>query len=455
MAIVKIVHMKFINTTFLNSGKPRTILIKKNILGSLLTKGVSIFVSLLYVPITLNYLNETRYGIWMTLTSIVAWMAVFDVGLGNGLRNKLSEAISTNQIVKSQKYVSTTYAMLSLIALIFFIAFFIANQWINWSSVLNAPLEYQEELNKLAQITFYLFGIRFVLSIITTVLAADQRPALGSTLDLISSIIGLIIILVLTYTHNSSLISFGLASMLTPVLVFFVASVFFYHKRYSYLRPRWHSIDLSHAKSLTNIGVQFFIIQISGLVIYQTSNILISQFFSPAMVTPYNIVFKYYGVLTMVWGVILTPLWSAYTQALAQNDYQWIRDTLFKFRKYLIITICVILLMLFLSNVIINYWTSGKIEVSITLNLIIVLYTLIGIWNTIYAVLLNGIGVIKMQVFTSIFAALIHLPLSYVLVKYASMGSEGVVLSMTISISLFAILGPITTNRLFRKWSHN
>jgi O-antigen/teichoic acid export membrane protein len=391
----------------------------------------------------------------MTLTSMVAWMAVFDIGLGNGLRNKLTEAIATNQKSNSQKFVSTTYAMLSIIALIFFVAFFIANHWINWSSVLNAPLEYKDELSKLAQITVYLFGIRFVLSIITTVLAADQRPALGSTLDLISSVIGLIIILVLTYTHNSSLISFGLASMLTPVIVFLIASVIFYSKSYSYLRPSWRSIDMSHAKSLTNIGVQFFVIQISGLVIYQTSNILISQFFSPAMVTPYNIVFKYYGVLTMIWGVILTPLWSAYTHALAQNDYQWIRETLSKFRKYLVFTVCIILVMLLLSNIVIKYWTSGKIEVSLTLNLIIVLYTLIGIWNTIYAVLLNGIGVIKMQVFTSIFAALLHLPLSYVLVKYASMGSEGVVLSMAISISLFAVLGPITTNKVFRKWSQN
>ena len=111
-------------TNLLNKGNGRSVLIKKNIIASMFIKGASVFISLLYVPVTLNYLNPTRYGIWMTLTSIVAWMGIFDIGLGNGLRNKLSAALAIGDKENAKKYVSTAYAMLSLIVFVILLLFY-------------------------------------------------------------------------------------------------------------------------------------------------------------------------------------------------------------------------------------------------------------------------------------------------------------------------------------------
>jgi O-antigen/teichoic acid export membrane protein len=218
--------LKKINS-FLNKGSERTTLVKKNILATFFIKGLSILISLLYVPLTLNYLNPTRYGIWMTLTSIVAWMGIFDIGLGNGLRNKLTEAIAIGDKGKAKKYVSTAYAMLSIIVVSVCILFFIANNWINWSIVLNTTESYGEELKTLALVVVILFGLKFVLNIISTVFTADQKPAIGSIFEIIGSTIGLLIIWILTLTNKTSLITFGLAAMLTPVIVYIVASLFF------------------------------------------------------------------------------------------------------------------------------------------------------------------------------------------------------------------------------------
>ena len=56
--------------------------IQKNIVLSFLFKGISIIVSLVIVPLTLNYLNPTEYGVWLTLSSIMTWINLFDIGLG-------------------------------------------------------------------------------------------------------------------------------------------------------------------------------------------------------------------------------------------------------------------------------------------------------------------------------------------------------------------------------------
>ena len=99
---------------FFNSGQDRTINAKKNILGSFIFKGGSILCNLAIVPLTINYLNPTKYGIWVTLTSIVSCFSFFDIGLGNGLRNKFAEAVANNDIVIAGKYVSTTYGLFSI-----------------------------------------------------------------------------------------------------------------------------------------------------------------------------------------------------------------------------------------------------------------------------------------------------------------------------------------------------
>ena len=70
-------------------GHERSVKAKKNIIASFLIRGLSIGISLILVPLTINYINSARYGIWLTLSSIVAWFSFFDIGLTQGLRNNI------------------------------------------------------------------------------------------------------------------------------------------------------------------------------------------------------------------------------------------------------------------------------------------------------------------------------------------------------------------------------
>ena len=94
-------------------GDTRSVKAKKNIIASGLFKGADLLIYLLLVPVTLGYLNPYEYGIWLTLNSILAWINSFDIGLGNGLRNKLAEAIAKDDKVLARKYVSTTLIMIN------------------------------------------------------------------------------------------------------------------------------------------------------------------------------------------------------------------------------------------------------------------------------------------------------------------------------------------------------
>ena len=97
--------------------------VKRNIIMSIGIKTVGVFVSLFIVPITLGYLSEEEYGIWLTLSSMLAWIGFFDIGLTNGLRNKLTEALAVKDNERAKIYLSTTLFLLVSLMFVLLVIF--------------------------------------------------------------------------------------------------------------------------------------------------------------------------------------------------------------------------------------------------------------------------------------------------------------------------------------------
>ena len=94
------------------NGCTRSITVKKNIAGALVLKCISILISLQVVPLTIDYINPTKYGIWLTLSSIIAWLSYFDLGFAHGFRNRFAESKAKGDIKLAKEYISTTYIVL-------------------------------------------------------------------------------------------------------------------------------------------------------------------------------------------------------------------------------------------------------------------------------------------------------------------------------------------------------
>ena len=93
----------------------RSSLLQKNILASFLIKGWSALIVLLMVPATLNCLGEYKNGIWLTISSMLLWIDNMDIGLGNGLRNKVAEYMAHGERERTRSLISSTFAMLTCI----------------------------------------------------------------------------------------------------------------------------------------------------------------------------------------------------------------------------------------------------------------------------------------------------------------------------------------------------
>ena len=155
--------------SYIRNEDKRTTLALKQILFSFGYKGISIVIGIAYVPVLLNYLGLDKYGIWITLTSFLAWFSFFNIGLGNGLRNRLTEAIANNDYDLGKKYVSTTYFLLILIFGVVLLLFLVVNPFLNWNRILNTKSVPNHELFLLAGIVFSFIIIKFVVQLLSVV----------------------------------------------------------------------------------------------------------------------------------------------------------------------------------------------------------------------------------------------------------------------------------------------
>ena len=437
---------------FLSRGHQRSIKAKKNIVALFFIKGLSIAISLLVVPITINYINSSRYGIWLTLSSIVTWFSFFEIGLTGSLRNKFAEAKANGEDELAQIYVSTTYAILTIIFFLFWIIFLIANHFLDWTHILKLPSNMKSEVSILAMIVFSYFCLQFVLKIINTLVIADQQPAKASLLDVLGQIVSLLFIVILVKTTQGSLVKLGIALCLSPILVLIGANFYFFNGIFKKYRPRLAKIKLSYAKGLFNLGLVFFIIQIAGIIQYQTANIIIARNFSTADVTSYNIAFKYFGIIGMLFMIFLEPFWSASTEAYLKNDITWIKNSMKRYNQLIIIMTLAGSLMLIFSGTVYNLWLGkGKVVIGFYLSFWCFIYYIVTMFTSKYVYFLNGINALRIQFWACIISPIIYIVAALILIKYYKMGVYAFFIASIIANFNGCFLAPLQYHMIINK----
>ena len=428
------------------SGTGRSSNVKRNILGSLLLKSISILVQLLLVPLTLHYLSTELYGIWLTISSIVLWLNFFDIGLSLGLKNRLTAAIAHGDYETGKQLISTTYTLLILIFIPIGIILEIIVPAIDWSSILNVQPSLNETLIRVIRILIISFVFQMIFNTISTIVASFQRVALSNTFPVIGNVISLFVIWILTMYTAPSLINMALTISFIPVVVFLIGSIVLFNGSLKSVRPSLLAFRYSKIKEIFSLGIKFFIIQIQLVIIQQVTNLLISNVSNPDYVTYYNISYRYIGTAMMVFQLILGPLWPAFTEAYVKRDYNWMNSIYRKLTRVYIGIAGIIICMCMLSSVIFPIWIGDETQVPQLMIIALSIYFCVSSWDSFQVILINGIGAIRLQSYVTIIGIVLHIPLSLLLGKY--WGAYGVVASMTFITLIYSIFFTIQIRKI-------
>lgn len=395
--------------SFFDGGDERTAKARKNIIYMFFLRGGSIFISLLLVPLTLDYVDSFTYGVWLTLSTMVAWIRLFDIGINNGLKNKLAESLALGELEQARTYVSTTYAMLSMVFIPLMLILLIIIPFFNWQSILNTPEVDSISFNLSLYIIIIYFCFNFILSTINVVLYADQKPADVAFRNFIQQVVSLLSIYLLTITTEGSLIKLCAGLCMPPLLVVLYFNFSLYRKRYKLLTPSLKYVDFTKAKSLLNMGIKFFIIQICFIIQYHMANFLIIRYYGAEEVTVYNISYKYFNALYTIWNIMMAPVWVAVTDAVTKGELDWVRNLINKYLRIFVLFCIIFIVMLFLSNYIYHLWVGDKVIVPFVVSFWIMVYNIIMCLGSIFTLVLNGAGVLKVQTVFSVIAPFIFI----------------------------------------------
>lgn len=425
------------NTTTMITNS-RNKMLRNNILFSGFLKIVGLLTSLVIVPITINYLNNEVYGIWMTITSILYWITTFDIGLGNGMRNYLAEALATNDTKLGKKYISTTMLLLSLIALSMAIVLLYPLITINFNSFFNTNAIAGNELRMAVVIAVGFTLMNFVLKNIGMIFVAMQKYAINDLLSISGNVIALILIYILTKVTTGNLVLVVLAYTMTSCVAFLLAAIPLFWK-HPELKPSLRFFDKSLGKKIVGKGFGFFVIQISScLVIFGAANFFITQSCGPAAVTTYNIAYKFFNLLVIAYTIILAPMWNAYTDAYVKGDMQWIKATFNKALKFWVLSICGGLGMLLICNLFYKLWIGNMVNVPLSVSARTLVYVCFFNLNNCATYLINGLNKIFVQIIISL--AVTTLYIITVLAFGRKLGVEGIVLSMAASYAVMSVV---------------
>lgn len=394
--------------------------LQKNILISFIAKGWSALIVLLIVPVTLNCLGDYTNGVWLTISSVMLWIDNMDIGLGNGMRNKLAIYLAHGDEQHARSLISSTFAMLTYIiipTLLILLVFILTSDTYELFNVEPAKIG---NLDQVLMVTVTLVCTTFIFKLIGNFYMGLQLPAVSNLQIAIGQTLALIGTYIVSLSGSHSLLHIALVNTACPLLVYFLAYPYTFYFKYPHLRPAFGLVDLQEAKAVINMGIRFFIIQISGVILFMTSNILISKLFTPALVTPYQIAYRYFSILLVGFTVICMPFWNATTDAYERGDIQWIHNATRKLRLMTIgIFICLIV-MIIVSDFVYAKWIGQDFAIDKKMSIAVAIYIFILIYSMRYSYFINGIGKLCLQLIFTASAAILFIPLAYIVVKFTN-----------------------------------
>jgi O-antigen/teichoic acid export membrane protein len=293
--------------------------------SSFIAKALNILISFLSVPLTIHYLGSERYGVWLTISSLLTWMALTDFGVsGNALVNVLAESSGNDDIKTARQYVSSAFWVLTCISLVSAVVAVICFHWISWRTVFHVSAATStHELNVACAMMLAIFILSFPLSLQYAIYSAYQDGYLANIWSIANNALALLALLVVSRFHGGlPHLIFAMAGTRTLVTM---ANNYYLFRRYRWLVPYPSAVRWSCVQRLFKLGGKYMVMQLAALGIYQSQPMIITQMLGPASVVIFVVSYK---IITLPMDLIYLanqPFIAAFGEAKARGEWAWIR----------------------------------------------------------------------------------------------------------------------------------
>jgi O-antigen/teichoic acid export membrane protein len=362
-------------------------------------RGGALLASLITIPLVLDYLGAERFGVWMTLSSLIVLLSFSDLGVGNGVVTAVSSAAGQGDEAAIRRHVSSALSAMVAIAVLAVALFAVCSQLVDWAQLLNVgDAAAAGEVDVALWVLVMLLAVNIPLMLAGRVQAALQRGYHASAWQLLGTLLGFAAVIAAVHMR------LGLPWLVGAALAGGVSaqagnSVHFFTRAGRSLAPRLRSVTLASVLAVAKIGGLFFVLQVAVAIAFGSDYVIIARLLGPEAVTEYAVPAKLFAIVSGITAVVLQPLWPAYGEALGRGDSEWAVRTLARSVAAGALVAGVGAAFLTLGmDVILAHWVDRAVAPQRTLLLGLAAWTVLEAVGVAYAMFLNGAGVVRMQV---------------------------------------------------------
>jgi O-antigen/teichoic acid export membrane protein len=400
---------------------------------------VGLATSFISVPLVVGYLGSERYGMWLTMSSLVAALGPLDLGIGLGLLTVVSDAYGRDDREAARRAISSAAVMLTMIAALAVVVFGAVYFLIPWAHLFNvATPTAVAEAGPASAVLFGAFALGLPLGITGQIQLAHQSSYISSAWAIAGNL-GSFIALVAIITLHGSLPLLVLALTGVGLVAAALNGWFLFRRQLPWLMPQLRDVDFRAARGLLKTGSFFLVLQLSGLVAYQLDNFVIAQILGASAVPEYAIPAKLFFLAPMLLSFVLTPLWPAYRESFARGDVAWVKRTL---RRSIILTALVTIpssaALVLAGPLLLHLWVGSAVHPTLLLLLGLGTWAIMYTFNGPISMLLNGANMIGFEATCSILMAIANVTISILLVQ--RIGVSGAVYGSVIAQLIFIVI---------------
>ena len=414
-------------------------------LANLLSKGSGMIVLIISVPLTLPYLGQERFGIWMTLASLTAVFSFFDFGIGSALLNAVARKNGKNCHEKSIAFVATNgIVLLFLISMILFIFLVISIVILNRNDIFIQYFNFanNNEFIYSLFIAVLLICLNIPISGVNKIYLGIQRGYVAYSFNAFANILSIFIL------FSAPLMQYSI-----PELIFFTSGIQIIISSSLIARMYFVNIlqfDLVRTSQIRKISIHlfqsgfiFFVLQFSAVVGFGSDLLLISALLGPSQVVIFVIVQRMFQFVSQPISLLLQPLWATYAEASVRGDRSYIRTTLFYSSAItLTVSAAVSTLIFVFHEFILDQWVGGETAVPALLVLSFALWTVLESCGIALSMFLNGTSIMRPQLYVTVAFCVIIFPLKVFAVLNFGVSS---VIFPTIIAYVLSIVVPFST----------
>ncbi len=275
--------------------------IKSGVILSYALMLVNTLSGLFLTPFILQHVGAQSYGVYKSVASLSASLAVIDLGLGSTTIRYMAQYHAKNELDNAGNFLAmifVQFAVFTSIILIFGIAIFF-----NLSSIYGNTFSASDLSLAKTLVCFLLFNmvVQLFENLLSGVAVGYERFGVSNGIKLICLISKfLLIFILLPLTKNILLVVILESLRFTVLTVFF----FYYDVKKIGVKPKLIKWDNNLFKESLGYTFLMFIQSLTVQFNSNVDNVLIGAYIGPASVTVYSIVLTIYGTYQNLSGTI-------------------------------------------------------------------------------------------------------------------------------------------------------